>query len=543
MADMTTKKPRVRTLSIFLMKEGRTGTSDCLKKDSAVQKKSVVESGKVVGELVVQQSHPAPPKWLSFFADASDLKLPRLFNASNSAVFFVPSGGRTFALAFGYGRHLLLPGSFEEQFGLRVTLNSVDPLRLRSLDHKTFDAIASHSRTQTSQAAGVAAFGLDVEQDLLCAATGEPLDKTLGRRMTGMDALTVSVGVTLRGLPSLLGKYTKQFHDAGYKASFPWVDHIGEVRDPQTQAGLNDALVKQLRNTKLADLRAWLSVPQLIEWARVGGVRYHERRGELMPDLHLRDFFSTLRGRGRRDLSLETLKRRHAFSIGVDGDEVIDRWSIYECLYCEVDREKTTFLLSGGKWYRVDHDFVGSVNKAVKKLVRAKALPLPSYDDADEQSYNKRAVTLAPGSFTLVDRKLVRIGGSAVEPCDLLGRNNEVIHVKRYGGSSVLSHLFAQGAVAAQAFFQDAAFRQAFNRLLPRGRRLPNPSERPNPNDYEVVYAIVSRSAKPIHEALPFFSRLNLRTASGRLQGLGYRVSLVKIPVEERDVDAEEEEP
>ncbi len=84
----------------------------------------------------------------------------------------------------------------------------------------------------------------------------------------------------------------------------------------------------------------------------------------------------------------------------------------------------------------------------------------------------------------------------------------------------------------ARSFAQDAEFRAEFNKLVPKARRLRNPKERPNPSDYEVVYGIVSRSAKAIDQALPFFSRLNLRTAAKQLEGFGFRVSLVKIPIE-----------
>lgn len=527
---MAGDKARVHTLTIFLMKEGVTSPANCIKSDAGLDRQRVEHGGKLLGELIVRQNNAKPPKWLTFFDEAPDLRLPKLFNASSSAVLFVKRKDRLFAITFGYGRHLLAPGSWEEQFGLRVTLNTVDPLRLRSVDRKTFDAIAAHSRTQTSQAAGVTAFGLKVEQDLLCAATGEPLEEALGKRMTGMDSLTVAVPLRLGALHGVLDQYLAKFHDTTYREAFPWIDHIGEVRDPVRRESLDTDLIELLRQEKLGDMRAWLSVPDLIEWARVGGFRYSPKRGDLSPDLHLRDFFDVLDD--RTSLSLATLKQRRAFAIDVEGEQAIDDWSIYECLYCELEQDGTTYLLSSGKWYRVDRDFVGSVTRAVKKLVRSEPLPLPTYDDADEGAYNERAVKLAPKQLALLDKDLIRIGGSPVEVCDLLSARNEMIHVKRYGGSSVLSHLFAQGTVAAQAFFQDAAFRIEFNKRVPKARRLPNPKERPSPSDYEIVYAIVSRSAKPLDQALPFFSRLNLRTAAKQLEGFGFRVSLVKIPME-----------
>lgn len=526
---MASTKGRVHTLSVFLMKEGFASPARCMKAGTSVDQMKVADGGRAIGDLVWRQNKRQAPKWLSLFEEVPGLKMPDLFNASNGAVLFVKRKGRMFALAFGQGRHLLAPGSWEEQFGLRVTLNSVDPQMLRSLDHKKFEAITSHSRTQTSQAAGVAAFGLNVEQDLLCAATGEPIEKALGKRMTGMDSLTVSVRVRPQDLGELLDLYGKKF-DEPYKEVFRWVEHIGEVRDRVLREKLDDKLVEMLRAADIADVRAWLSVPELIQWAQVDGFRYNERRGELHEDLHLRDFFDTLTDRSSLDLG--TLKRRCAFAIGMEGDQVVHRWSIYECVYCELDLDETTFLLSGAKWYRVDKDFVAQTNRAVKQLVKKDALPLPPYNDASETAYNKRAAKTA-GTLAHADFKLVPIGGDKIEVCDLFSKSRQMIHVKRYGGSSVLSHLFAQGAVSARSFFQDPSVRTAFNKTLPKAFRLKDPNGRINPSDYEIIYAVVSRSAKPIDRALPFFSRLNLRAAASLLQGFGYRVSLLKIPVEE----------
>lgn len=75
--------------------------------------------------------------------------------------------------------------------------------------------------------------------------------------------------------------------------------------------------------------------------------------------------------------ALDTLKNRRTFAFDVEGEQAIDDWSIHECLYCEREGDGTTFLLSGGTRYRVDKDFVGSVNRAVKRLLRA----TPGYEN------------------------------------------------------------------------------------------------------------------------------------------------------------------
>jgi len=119
---------------------------------------------------------------------------------------------------------------------------------------------------------------------------------------------------------------------------------------------------------------------------------------------------------------------------------------------------------------------------------------------------------------------------SPIEFCDLYSLDRKIIHVKRYGGSDVLSHLFAQGTVSAELFLLDSNFRVELNTKLPPEFKLENPESRLNPGSYTIFFAIVYESDGPLK--LPFFSRVSLRQAFRRLEGFGFNVGLLKIDVE-----------
>jgi uncharacterized protein (TIGR04141 family) len=133
-------------------------------------------------------------------------------------------------------------------------------------------------------------------------------------------------------------------------------------------------------------------------------------------------------------------------------------------------------------------------------------------------------------TYALMDRKNILYGGGAskIEFCDLYTRRNEIVHVKRYGGSGTLSHLFAQGSVSATLFLSDQRFRKEINKLLPTSHRLRTVDGPPQANNYEIAYAIASKASGPL--GLPFFSRVTLRHTYKQLQNMGYRVTLNKIP-------------
>jgi uncharacterized protein (TIGR04141 family) len=118
---------------------------------------------------------------------------------------------------------------------------------------------------------------------------------------------------------------------------------------------------------------------------------------------------------------------------------------------------------------------------------------------------------------------------TSIEYCDLATADRKLIHIKQYGGSTQLSHLFSQGVVSGELFVQDGDFRQKVNDKLPSQLKLPNVSIRPNANDYEIVFGIISRSQNPLE--IPFFSKVSLRNARRRLQGYGYKVTKKKISV------------
>ena len=118
-----------------------------------------------------------------FTNELTHLLLKVAVNASNSAVLFIKSSSRIFALTFGHGRHLLKQESFERNFGLKVALNTVNPQKLRSIDLRTFEELPLYTRQQASAASSMSAFDIDIDSDLLSAMTGQPIQNDFGLRI------------------------------------------------------------------------------------------------------------------------------------------------------------------------------------------------------------------------------------------------------------------------------------------------------------------------------------------------------------------------
>ncbi len=232
---------RARALSIYLLKKALAKPGAALKVHPSIRTQWVKSGKKRLGLLASRTTPSAPPRWIDFFTPAVD---PAEFRSSSvSAVFIVPAAGRLFALTFGYGRHLLAPDTYEEGFGLRVTLNSVTPQAIRTIDRKTLDASGRHLREQATRNIPLVEFGLDIDKDILCSVTGPPTEVRLGKRLTGADALSTIVEVTLSTLADLLACFLTQYTKTTYREYFPWVDNIKEEKSPSRVKALDAKLI------------------------------------------------------------------------------------------------------------------------------------------------------------------------------------------------------------------------------------------------------------------------------------------------------------
>jgi uncharacterized protein (TIGR04141 family) len=512
-----------QSLNIFLMKEEVQDVDQAVVERGSLSRHDVTSAAGVPAAVWIKRSRWHAPAWASFFRPEIDASAFGSV-ASASAVLTMEVERRIFVVAFGQGRYLVETDNVEQRFGLKACLNTIDEKNVRSIDKRTFDALLTQSRVQTSKAAPIMEFGLDPEQDLLRAATGRPTDPDLGERMSGLDSLTVSVRTTMASVKELLPKYLKASRATGYRKKYPWVEQIAEVVSDTELARLDLKLVERVKQDR--DPSVWMSLPDVVDWNKVDGFRHSRRPASpLRFDVHLSEWKED--ALADRELSLELLQRCRVRASDTDGQDAAD-WSVYRCLYCEIEEGSATYLLSSGKWYRVKRDLVEQVNDSFKRLPKRQQ-PLPAYDHSSEGDYNEGVAKASPREFSCHDRRLVRVptSGGAIEICDLYSTRGELIHVKRYGASSVLSHHFAQAVVSAEALSIDRTAREQFAAQVVAPQTF-----RPDafhPSDHPIVLAVVSD--QPGDLTLPFFSRLNVRHAERRLRGMGYDLWLAKIEV------------
>lgn len=533
---MPTAHVKTQKLTVLLIKDSVKSFNAALRDPNALTRIAIKKSATVEGEFWHANLQFRTPSWQGFVQPVLGSKLGALNTASVAAVLFVTTRNRIFAFTFGYGRNLLKPDSYELGFGLRVALNRIDHRQIRSLDHRAYEDLVLSTRKQTSRNSELGSFGLDVSRDLLRAVTGVPSDPSFGKRLTGTDSLTLNVPISAEELTWKCEELLDAYQEEAYKKHFGWIDHLSQVRDKEVIQGLNDDLLRALRSGSTGKLH--LAAPEPLEWEtveafKIGGTRHTE-----YDDLDIDDYLVAL-GDKKGDLTLDKLKSSRIAVRYTGNDSFQDEWSLYDCVVWETTQEGRLYAFVEGKWLEIEQSFAVRVRDFVKKIPSpTKKLPHAVFGEREEE-YNRRVAEADSSRLICLDRDLVKPedAASPIELCDLLSIEKQFIHVKKKSRSATLSHLFAQGTVAARAFLGDGSVRKRVHEILEKkGKKtdewlsvIPGETTRPIASEYEVVYAVIIKPNGEWPSSLPFFSQLNLMQHAKLLHELGYRVMLDQI--------------
>lgn len=522
------------SLTVYRLKSHIESIDDALRDPEAVRRHAFQIDGRE-GIFIAKPSDPHPPDWLPFIQPISGGLLDDARVSVAFAVAFIPIDDRWFALPFGYGRSLLQPYALEQNFGLRVAVNAVDPTKLRAVDALSLDSIALNQRRQTGKATGLIDFDMDVERNMLLAATGEPKDRQLlGKKVSGKDSIRLTRAITWDKVPALLRGVSELHESDEYKKSFGWIDHLSQVRDPALEAELDKELDDRMASGDHADIA--LTLPAVVDWSEIQGFRYQKpRQGELHADVSWEGYLSSLPPGVEPSVSLS--RNQTVLGFAQEDAAAIHDWPIYQCLYCEFGRGDAIYVLSNGTWHRVDKDYVARIDSYVGSVPTA-TISCPDYLSTHlcEDDYIDAAEAHDKPMYARMHKRMIYHGGghSQIEFCDLYSAAKQLIHIKRCSGSSdsgALGHLFSQGVASSRLMLEDPEFRRKVNLKIHDDfaeRRFDPTDERPHAYEWEIVYLMLHSTDKT-NTTLPLFSRLSLRNAAAALRSMGVKVSTLHL--------------
>ncbi len=502
-------------------------------------------------KLIVSTGEAKEPLWAGFFRNTfDDLSVPKVERVDGLLLvqIEVAAGTPIFAFTFGQGRHLLRPSAILQSHGLNVALNAMysgtsESSQVRSVDSKTIAGNTFNTRRQSDRRTDFEAFSVDTARDFLRTIVGRPAKPDLwGTRMSGGHGLTANPVIEFDKLGTYCKTIFSTYSDGSPPDAFSWINKL----KPVGEKALRDQIVAFVVNTFSNNDDLVIAVPELIEWDAVKHFKF-----SCIPDLEfadpedvdLSDELDNLAT--PKKLSVDNMKKWKLEAYD-DNDNLAHSWPLLRCISGQLVFDGETYIAAEGDYYLVEAGFLKELDDFVAEI-KETGHPLPkAVHDPPEGEYNETAANSTP-DYLLLDKKTVRLTSktSPIEICDVLTEDGAFIHVKRKLGSSSLSHLFAQGTVSADLLLMSEEYREKTDAKIAEAEedraadtgdnsfkgRFPRFSGDPVvPRDHEIVYAVAAKwNGRSLVDALPFFSKVNLRRHKEDLTRMGYPVTFARI--------------
>lgn len=317
-----------------------------------------------------------------------------LGQSSVGTIVFLPIGGRTFAVTFGTSFHCLDEKSYEYDFGIKVTLNTVDSDKIKSTD-LLMPATAKRQRIQIPNASGLSYFDFSSDESILKRLTGAVKEqyRDLLHNATGSNCLRFASDRMPSDLVQLCSQLLDIYSLHDYKEIFPDLHNIVSIKDPEITNHLDNILVEHVQSgsTQLS-----LSVPELIDYSTDFKVKYQGVGGRPKEheDVSFDNYQKYLASRGFTVNDVCDL-RNHSIVIFDDSGNTLHKHSIYKSLLFDCTFEGKTYHLCEGAWYEVNKDFITKLKHELDAVFADSHSILCECNERDEGSYNLEAEKIA----------------------------------------------------------------------------------------------------------------------------------------------------
>jgi uncharacterized protein (TIGR04141 family) len=568
----------LKKINVFLIKEEVRQLDDVIKKNNKKPKKvELVElAGISEGVFYLARSNQKLPDWLDFVNLLAREKQKLKKNTSNSAVLVVRTENRLFAFSFGFGRFLVDMNRIERGFGLKVTLNIIDPYLLRTLDYKKYTDVVISTRQQVSRGSNLRTFDIDVDTELLKHIGGQVKAESESINfVNGADSVNINLKTAIEkaNLANICSELLQLYKKEDYKVNFPWVDRHTPINNDADIKKMDQILLDTIKKPRSDDF--YMAPPDIFDFVENDGFGFSTEKDETEPrfELEASDYLATLTDKSK--LSIEDLKNDQVRVKSSSTGEWNYMWPIYNCIVFETTIENIHFVFHEGSWFKVEKEFVEILDSEIKSIPKTNidlpTMPLTEEDAVidrlgrpnklelhHEKYFNEYVGWMYADKVTL-DRRDIFPGGAntPIEFCDIITTRGQFVHVKPGTRSATLSHLFKQGSVSAELFLEDPEVRNKVREVIdddPKFRNLAYWSEDEKQEErnkrkrrrllelipsgdktvesryFEVVFCIISKIPdNRWPEKLPFFSKLSLRSEKRKIRRMGFNVSLVKV--------------
>jgi uncharacterized protein (TIGR04141 family) len=504
---MPRRSSSCQPVTVYRLDGGKELTGYLVSTMDGVVHHEPVMVGEVEGHLVVGTRRTAGPVWAEQLRSLTGYRAD-LPGQQPYAVLLVPLGEWTFALTFGSGHHLIEDEFVDRGFGLSFGIRRLNAERLSSIASAALDVSARSTLTSFPSGGALGAFRLEPFGELVTRVAGAAnLDGLTYGRETGRrhqvraaDSLHVPLPSEAGALLADLVTLTGIVDEADEHSALRFMAQTRRLEKnhpavPELEARLAVALGGDATAGALG--LAWPSTA-LDEIDAAGSFKVGRLGSDgpfvFTPD----DDLGVFTGRFAEIAEARRITVLRTAHVGICADEAgtatvrtpisLRKWFAFETVI-----NRVTYCYHQGDWYRIGEGFVDQIRGQVAELLSHRAdleFPtwVPSGQPDDENRYCQR-VAERPG-YLCLDRSFASTPfHRTFELCDLVGPDDQLVHVKWLGRATAASHLYVQASTAAWSLRNEPeALRQLQEKVQDAepGRTLTGPSA--------IVLAIAGRA-------------------------------------------------
>ncbi|NMO54538.1 TIGR04141 family sporadically distributed protein [Actinoplanes sp. TBRC 11911] len=464
------------------------------------------------------------------------------------------NGMRWLAWCFGSGSRMIRRSAQDPRFGLTIALNmlagpkapeQIIPRQRRGKDSPHFRHIGYRTTAPWFQQTGHRAardipldgFRIDRRSDLIASIGGRITSPSFTSSVTGGRSIRFGADlVRLSELLDLSATLLGLSSAADYVESLPWVDNIKLIENDDVTGIVKDHLIRQLQAQP---------VPPSVDAILPDDLDVEDERPIrfiLFPGEHAGSA-------SRVNLTIEMISDRIRRSNDAadllsaelrfldDAHESLGRVRLVDCICADMIIGDEQYLAYDGDFYRVNQSFVQSIDGELARLEMS-SIRFPAYRGETEPEYIEKIRSEDSDRFVILDRKLIRLDNEAgIETSDLVSRSGALIHLKRKGKSSTLSHLFLQAANSCELLRRSVAARRVLEEMVRKNSESSSltaeiaqvHTAKLAGNGVEVVFGFLGDWRGRSITSLPLFSRISLVLESRRVDGLGFKPTIALI--------------
>lgn len=482
--------------------------------------------------------------WCATFKSLTGIDA-KVANAASAGAILIAAPGGPYAITYGMGHLFIDAAKIDPGFGLAFSIRSIEPTEIRQITRNILDSRARVDRSTVPGGQSIRGFGIEHYGEVVSRLAGTlgSIQMTFNRStprkvsIAAADSLKIPLGVKPADLLGDLQEITRITQTASPVPELGFIDQIRGLKSSnKVVRQLEDQLARALTHTSTAPIA--LTLPAECEeyehTAHSYRIKLASDRFEVVDELDISAVLD-------RTTPLAVSDRLDALRSGYiqmcsdsEGREKASRQvKAHKWLAFEASLNSGHFFYHQGKWFEVGDNYLDFLRKRLDEVFsRPASIPLPKWDSTwtEEEDYNREATQLISGAVCL-DRKKIHTSQHpyGIEACDIIGPNNELIHIKRASSSGPLSHLFMQGWVSMEALRSD---REAREKLLTRIRE--RSSTHPYNPDFKpkkLIYGIaIKRDATVARKSLFTFSQVALMRAINALENADVDVEVIPIP-------------